>query len=267
MGAQEDPAGHLAVAEPLGHQVGDGAFGVGQAVPAEGRTVRVGPVAEPGADGAQPGSHPGRALGRAELLVEGIRLPQHGLRAALVALADPGAAGILQRGSAGTGSRVADRHPLQERGVLIDKPAGVVGGGRHVRVVRRGRGQPPRRVGQVRRPFGVAFGQRAADQQDRALRIGESGRRTGSAAGASLGLGRKRGRRLLSSFVRPHLVLAAVPCISLAEDSAQRTVPSGQTHCPGRTRRPLPIRAMRGRRSPAQAERRQERCVRNGVSR
>jgi len=60
------------------------------------------------------------------------------------------------------------------RGVLLDKPAGVVGGGRHVRVVRRGRGQPPRRVGQVRRPFGVAFGQRPADQQDRALRIGES---------------------------------------------------------------------------------------------
>ena len=173
VGAQEDPAGHLAVAEPLGHQVSDGAFGVGQALPAEGRTVRVGPVAEPGADGAQPGSHPGRALGRAELLVEVIRLPQHGLRAALVALADPGAAGIFHRGSAGTGSRVADRHPLQERGVLIDKPAGVVGGGRHVRVVRRGRGQPPRRVGQVLRPFGVAFGQRAADQQDRALRIGD----------------------------------------------------------------------------------------------
>ena len=31
MGAQEDPAGHLAVAQALGHQVGDGAFGVGQA--------------------------------------------------------------------------------------------------------------------------------------------------------------------------------------------------------------------------------------------
>jgi hypothetical protein len=28
MGAQEDPAGHLAVAQALGHQVGDGAFGV-----------------------------------------------------------------------------------------------------------------------------------------------------------------------------------------------------------------------------------------------
>jgi hypothetical protein len=49
----------------------------------------------------------------------------------------------------------------------------VVGGGRHVRVARRGRGQPPRRVGQVLRPFGVAFGQSAADQQDRALRIGD----------------------------------------------------------------------------------------------
>ena len=34
-------------------------------------------------------------------------------------------------------------------------------------------GQPPGGVGQGGRPFGVAFGQCAADQQDRAIRIGD----------------------------------------------------------------------------------------------
>ena len=35
----------------------------------KGLPVLMGPVAQPGAHGAQPGSHPGRALGRAELLI------------------------------------------------------------------------------------------------------------------------------------------------------------------------------------------------------
>ena len=173
MGAQEDPAGHLAVAQALGHQVGDGAFGVGQAVPAEGRPVLMGPVAQPGAQRAQPGPDPGRALGRAELLIQRVGLIEQGHRAVLAALAGLGAAGVLQRGGASPGGGVAADHLLQQRAVLVDQPAGVVGGGRHVRVVRGGRGQPPGGVGQGGRPSGVASGQCAADQQDRALRIGD----------------------------------------------------------------------------------------------
>ena len=72
--AQEYPARHLAVAEPFGHQVGDAPLGVGQAVPAHGRPVRVPPVAEPGAGRAQPGPHPGHAVVGAEPLVEGMSL-------------------------------------------------------------------------------------------------------------------------------------------------------------------------------------------------
>ena len=71
--AQEYPTGHLAVAEPLGHQVGDAPLGVGQAVPAEGRPVRVAPMAEAGARRAHAVPHPRHAIG-SEPLVEGMSL-------------------------------------------------------------------------------------------------------------------------------------------------------------------------------------------------
>ena len=74
--AQEYPVRHLPVAEPLRHQVGDPPLGVGQAVPAEGRAVRVGPVAEPGARGPQPGPDPGQVVGVAELFVQGMGLAE-----------------------------------------------------------------------------------------------------------------------------------------------------------------------------------------------
>jgi hypothetical protein len=173
VGAQEDPAGHLAVAETFGHEVGDGLLGVGQAAPAEGRPVLVGPVAQPGADGAQQGPDPGLAFGRAELVVDGVGLAQQGLRVVLIALADPYATGVFQRGGAGAGAAVAPGRLLHGGGVLPGQPAGMVSGGRHVRMGRLGLGQLNGGVGQGGRSFGVAFGQRAADQQDSAFRIGD----------------------------------------------------------------------------------------------
>ena len=170
-GAQEHPVRHLAVAEPLGHQVGDAPLGVGQAVPAEGRPVRVGPVPEPGAGGAQPGPDPGQVIGVAELLVQGICLPEQGRGLALIALLGPGVPGVLQRAGPGPRGRVAPGGPLQGGRVLVDQPAGVVGGGRHVRVARRDQGQPLRLFGQRDRPGLVAVGERAADQQHGAFRV------------------------------------------------------------------------------------------------
>src|SRR4029077_18304368 len=95
-------------------------------------------------------------------------------------------AGVLQRGGASPGGGVAADHLLQQRAVLVDQPAGVVGGGRLVRVVRAGGGQPPGGVGQGGRPSGVASGQCAADQQDRALRNGDLAPQHAHPQGASL---------------------------------------------------------------------------------
>jgi len=126
--AQEHLARYLPIAETRGNELGDLAFGIGQAVPARGRPLDSPPVVQPYSGSAQLSADSGHTRAITESLIQTVRLPKPGYCVVVAAAAGPRHAGVLDCAGASKRDLVLTGYQIKPDWIAFHEAADMLGG-------------------------------------------------------------------------------------------------------------------------------------------